>query len=305
MTDMKEKIRSMKQKKDAIILAHYYQRAEVQDVADFVGDSYYLSKMAVQSEQQTIIFCGVRFMAESAKLLSPQKTVRLPVRDAGCPMAAMADANKILALKQQHPDAVTVCYINSPASVKALCDVCVTSSNALEIIKKLPQRKVIFLPDQNLSAYIAGQCKEKEFIRYPGYCVVHNSVTAEDVLVLKEKHPGAPVAAHPECRPEVLAAADFIGSTEAILRFVHTSQAQECIIITEEGIRNALENQNSGKQFYFPEHMLCEDMKKTTLEDILRSFEDESTEIELDAQTMRAAAACLRQMHLLSCTDSN
>lgn len=299
-SEIEEKIKLLKQQKNAVILAHYYQRPEIQKIADFVGDSYYLSKMAMQAEQNLVLFCGVRFMAESAKLLSPQKTVKLPAANAGCPMADMADAQKVRVLKEQHPDAVVVCYINSSAEVKALCDVCVTSSNALDIIRKLPQNKVIFLPDQNLSSYIASLCAEKEFIIYPGYCIVHNRVMPEHILSLKEKHPGAPVVAHPECRKEVLALADFIGSTEAILRFARSSEQPELIIATEEGVRYALEQQSPGKRFFFPSvPMICENMKKTTLEDVLWALEDDTDEIIIDREIMQTAAECLRQMHVL------
>lgn len=296
------KITALKQQKNAVILAHFYQRPEIQQIADYVGDSYYLSKIARQVDQELIVFCGVHFMAESAKILSPHKKILLSAAQAGCPMANMARVEKILRLREKHPDAAVVCYINSTAEVKALCDVCVTSANALSIIRRLPQRKIIFLPDQNLSSYLAGQCPDKEFISYPGYCIVHHRVMPEFVLSLKQKHPHAPVAAHPECRKEVLVLADFIGSTGAILSYAGSSPATEVIIITEEGIRYELEKQNPRKNFYFPDQlpMICVNMKKTNLENVLWVLEDEANAIEIDGAIRRQAAGCLEKMHLLA-----
>ena len=300
MSDITERIIDLKQEKNAVILAHYYQCPEIQQIADFVGDSYYLSKRAQEVSQELIVFCGVRFMAESAKILSPHKKVLLPAADAGCPMADMADANRVNDLKKQHPDAVAVCYINSSVEVKALCDVCVTSSNALDIIRKLPERKIIFIPDQNLSSYIASKCPEKEFVIYPGYCIVHNRIMPEHITNLKNDHPNAPVAAHPECRKEVLALADYIGSTEGILRFVKSSPSSELIIVTEEGIRYVLEKQNPDKRFYFPEpSMICANMKKTSIENVLWALEDESNQISIDEDIRRLSLKCLQEMHRL------
>ena len=300
MTTIVEKIRRLKQEKNAVILSHYYQCPEVQQIADYVGDSYYLSKIAQEASQELIVFCGVRFMAESAKILSPHKKILLPAADAGCPMANMADVGEIQKLKQQHSDAAVVCYINTPVEVKALCDVCVTSSNALHIIRKIAHEKIIFLPDQNLSSYIANQCPEKEFIIYPGYCIVHHKILPEHIASLKMKHPDAPIAAHPECRKEVLAYADFIGSTEGILHYASASPSAELIIVTEEGIRYALEKRNPDKKFYFPDPpMICMNMKKTRLEDVLWALEDESTQIDIEESMRISALKCLQEMHRL------
>ena len=301
MDNIKSKIQSLKQEKNAIILAHYYQNPDIKQIADYVGDSYYLSKIAKEAKEDLIVFCGVKFMAESAKILSPQKKVLLPNADAGCPMADMADMGKILKLKEQHPDAAVVCYINSPVEVKALCDVCVTSSNAVDIISKMPQSKIIFLPDQNLCAYIASQCPDKEFITYPGYCIVHNEIIPEDILDLKECHPSAPVVAHPECRKEVLALADFIGSTAAMLEYATSSSCTELIIVTEEGLRYELEKLNPSKTFYFPTRtpMLCVNMKKTNLEDVLWTLEYGTNEILIDENIRQKAFSCLENMHRL------
>ena len=300
MNSIEERIKMLKQEKNAVILAHYYQCPEIQQIADYVGDSYYLSKIAKEVSQEMIVFCGVRFMAESAKILSPQKRVLLPVADAGCPMADMADTIKIKELKKQYPDAAVVCYINTSVEVKALCDVCVTSSNALDIIRKLPQGKIIFLPDRNLSVYIAGKCPEKEFVIYPGYCIVHNKIMPEHITELKIKHPNVPVAAHPECRKEVLAFADFVGSTGEILSYAKSSDSPELIIVTEEGIRHALEQQSPKKKFYFPNpQMICANMKKTTIENVLWALEDEADEIHIEEELRISALNCLKEMHRL------
>lgn len=193
----------MKTEKNALILAHYYQRPEIQEIADYVGDSYYLSKIAKDSPNKLIVFCGVKFMAESAKILSPEKTVLLPALDAGCPMADMADVDGLVELKEKHPDAAVVCYINSTSDVKALCDVTVTSSNALKVIKKLPQKKIIFLPDKNLGGYIAEQMPEKDFILWNGFCVTHKKISSENILKSKNAINDIVVLAHPECEKKL------------------------------------------------------------------------------------------------------
>ncbi|MCL2839547.1 MAG: quinolinate synthase NadA [Defluviitaleaceae bacterium] len=300
MDSIEERIKKLKQEKNAVILAHYYQCPEIQQIADYVGDSYYLSKIAKETGQELIIFCGVRFMAESAKIRSPHKKVLLPVADAGCPMADMADINKIKALRKQYPDGAVVCYINTSVEVKALCDVCVTSSNAFDIIRKLPERTIIFLPDRNLSAYIADKCPEKEFIIYPGYCIVHNKILPEHIMELKIKHPNVPVVAHPECRKEVLAFANFVGSTGEMLSYAKSSDSSELIVVTEEGIRYALEQQNPRKIFHFPyPQIICANMKKTTIENVLWALEDETTEIHIDEALRISALNCLNAMHRL------
>jgi quinolinate synthase len=294
-----EKIQSLKRAKDAIVLAHYYQNPEIKQIADAVGDSYALSRTAKESKEALIVFCGVKFMAESAKILSPHKKVLLPNADAGCPMANMAVAEKVSDMKAAYPDAAVVCYINSPVEVKALSDVCVTSSNAVDIISGLPQEQIIFLPDQNLSSYVASQCPGKKFIPYPGYCIVHDRVMPEEIQELKALHADAPVAAHPECRRGVLDLADFIGSTAGILKYASSSPCQEIIIVTEEGIRYELERQNPAKSFYFPGHvpMICENMKKTEIEHVLWALEYEENEIEIDETVRLRAFGCLEAMH--------
>jgi quinolinate synthase len=296
---MREKIQSLKHAKNAIILAHYYQEPEIKRIADAVGDSYALSKTAKESEETLIVFCGVRFMAESAKILSPHKKVLLPNADAGCPMANMAVAEKVTDMKARYPDAAVVCYINSPVEVKALSDVCVTSSNAVSIVSGLHQKQVIFLPDQNLASYVALQCPEKDVIPYPGYCIVHDRVMPEEIQELKALHPDAPVAAHPECRRVVLDLADFVGSTSGILKYAAESPSPELIIVTEEGIRYDLEQQSPSKRFYFPGRvpMICENMKKTALEHVMWALEYEESEIEIEEAVRQKAFGCLEAMH--------
>ncbi|MCL2677530.1 MAG: quinolinate synthase NadA [Clostridiales bacterium] len=301
MRALTEKVSALKKEKNALILAHYYQPAEIQELADFTGDSYYLSKTAKEARESLIVFCGVRFMAESAKALAPQKMILLPVAGASCPMADMAVLEEIETLKRLHPAAALVCYINSPARVKALCQVCVTSANAEKIIPALPEREIIFLPDKNLGAFLAGKFPDKKFINYPGYCPVHQDVKTEEILRLKNAHPGAPVAAHPECTQETLALADFVGGTEAILRFAKAAPEKEMIIVTEEGLRYALEKQNPRKNFHFPQPpMLCQDMKKTGSQDVLLALERESGQIALEEGMRLGALRCLEEMLRLS-----
>ncbi|MCL2816763.1 MAG: quinolinate synthase NadA [Clostridiales bacterium] len=301
MQALAEKIAALKKKKGALILAHYYQSAEIQEIADHVGDSYYLAKAAAEAPQSLIVFCGVRFMAESAKVLAPEKKILLPAADASCPMADMADLAEIEELKRRFPQAAVVCYINSPVTVKALCHVCVTSANALKIIPALPQKEIIFLPDKNLGAFLAGKFPDKKFINYPGYCPVHQDVRPEEILRLKNAYPGAPAAAHPECAQETLALADFIGGTEAILRFAKDAPQREMIIVTEEGLRHVLEKQNPEKKFHFPQPpMICEDMKKTRPKDVLLALDQENAPIEVEEGLRVRALRCLREMLRLS-----
>lgn len=305
MISITEKIKHLKREKNVLVLAHYYQHPEVKEIADYVGDSYELSRQAMQAPQQQIVFCGVRFMAESAKVLSPKKKILLSNADAGCPMADMAIPEKVLQLQAQYPDAASVCYINSPIEVKALCDVCVTSGNAVDIISHLPQKQILFLPDQNLAGFVAAQCPEKEIIRYPGYCIVHNRISSEDIREMMRSHPKAKVIAHPECRDEVTALADFVGSTKALLGYVDHSEHMEFIIVTEEGLRYELEQHNPDKKFYFPERMpmICTNMKKTDLEDVLWALaedNEENTEIHVNEEIRLRALGCMEKMHALT-----
>lgn len=297
----KEEILRLKKEKNAIILAHYYQLPEIQEIADEIGDSYYLSEVASKCPEKIIVFCGVKFMAESAKILSPDKTVLLPVLDAGCPMAEMADAEGVQKLKEENPDALVVCYINSTAEVKALCDVSVTSSSAEKIFRNIDNKKIIFLPDRNLGAYLASKFPEKEFILWDGFCVTHARVRPEDIEKLKEKHPDAEVLVHPECDPSVWKLADYIGSTSGILKHASESHAKNFIIVTEEGILHEMKKQNPDKNFYIPGgSMICSNMKKTTLKDVYESILYCKNKIELEEDLRMRAYKSLMNMHRLS-----
>ena len=300
-TDIREKILELKKEKNAIILAHLYQRPEIQEIADATGDSYYLSKVARDCEQDVIVFCGVRFMAESAKILSPQKTVLLPVLDAGCPMADMADTEGVKKLKEQHPDATVVCYINSTTEVKALCDVSVTSSSADKIISNIESDEIIFLPDRNLGGYIAERFPEKKFILWNGFCITHVRVEPEEVIELKESIEDALVLAHPECEKEIRDLADFIGSTSHIIDYATSSDKKNFIVVTEEGILYELKKRNPDKNFYIPGgSMICQNMKKTTLEDVYNSLLHMQHNITIDEEIRVKALKSLERMHELS-----
>lgn len=251
-TNLKTKINHLKKERNTIILAHYYQRPEVQDIADAVGDSYYLSKIAKNCSESTILFCGVKFMAESAKILSPNKTVLLPVIEAGCPMADMISKKDVLNLRKTHPDANVVCYINSSADVKSVSDVCCTSSNAINIIKNLPEKKIIFIPDKNLGEYIQSQIPDKELILWKGFCITHKKVELEEIKKIKNLHTNIKVLCHGECEKEIRNASDFIGSTGDIIKFATESNDKKFLIVTEEGVLHQLKIKNPEKKFLFP-----------------------------------------------------
>lgn len=297
----KQRIKRLKKKKNAVIVAHSYQPMEIQELADIVGDSLQLSKYCAEDAAQTIIFCGVLFMAESAKILSPGKKVLLPEIDAGCPMADMADAEALKKMKTLHPDAAVVCYINSSAAVKAESDICCTSSNAVKIVKSVPNKKIIFVPDKNLGAYVASMVPEKEIILWEGFCPVHNRLTAEQVVKMKNLHPSAKVVAHPECIGEVLAEADFIGSTKKIIEYVMESSEQEFIIATEKGVVDRLKIMAPKKNVLLADTaMVCKNMKKITPEKVLNALKNDIYEINLDKETIKAAGRCLQKMMDLS-----
>jgi len=293
-----ERITQLKKEKDAVILAHYYVPDEVQAIADFVGDSYYLSKKATETPKKTILFCGVSFMGESTKILNPEKTVLMPDAKADCPMAHMVSVEKIQEIRKQYEDLAVVCYINSTAEIKAHADVCVTSSNAIQIVSSLSQKNIFFIPDQNLAHYIADQMPEKNFIYNDGYCPIHQAISAKDVLACKKKHPSAKVLVHPECRPEVVFLADYAGSTSGIIDFATEDNATEFIICTEEGIGYALRNQNPNKFFFFPrEDQICRDMKLITLEKIISVLETGENAMELEQTITEKAIHSLKRMH--------
>ena len=291
------KIIQLKKEKNVFIMAHYYQKLEVQDIADVVGDSYALATLAQDAKQDTIILCGVRFMAESVKILNPDKTVYLSSADAGCPMADMVTPEDVINLRRQYPEAAVVCYVNSSAAVKAVSDVCCTSSSAVRIAKAIPQRQIIFVPDQNLGAYVAAQVPEKEVILFDGYCPTHHRVTGNDLRLAKEAHPNAAVLVHPECREEVLKGADYIGSTAGILDFAMKTDASELLIGTEIGVIDILQRKLPNKKIYaLKSAFVCPNMKKTGLEDVLYCLEGKAAPINLSSDEMNAARASLERM---------
>lgn len=298
--DLKDKILKIKKDKGAIILAHYYQRPEIQDIADAVGDSYYLSKIAKDCSENIIVFCGVKFMAESAKILSPEKTVLLPAFDAGCPMADMANPNDILTLKDKHPNAKVVCYINSSAEVKAVSDICCTSSNAVNIINNLQEDEIIFLPDKNLGEYVQQQVRNKKIILWNGFCITHKKVPAEEILRAKKLHPDIKVLVHPECEKSVRELADFLGSTGQIINFVNNSTDKKFLICTEEGVLHKIKLKNKDKEFYIPNGgMTCINMKKTYLNNVYESLLNMEYAIEIDENIRKKAYKALINMHEL------
>lgn len=265
-----EEIKQLKLEKDAVLLAHYYVPAEVQEIADYVGDSFYLSKVASKLTNKVLVFCGVSFMGESGKLLNPDKAVLMPDASADCPMAHMVTKAEIDDVRARYEDLAVVCYINSTAEIKSWSDVCVTSANAVQIVKKLPNQNILFIPDKNLGRYVAEQVPEKNVMLVKGYCPVHEEMKAKEIQELKQLHPLAEVLAHPECNASVLSIADYIGSTTGILKQAAASNAKEFIIATEIGVRYELEKQNPKKTFYFPKtEPVCMDMKKITLDGIL------------------------------------
>ncbi|ELC8450016.1 quinolinate synthase NadA [Clostridium perfringens] len=298
--DIRDEILKLKKEKGAIILAHYYQIPEIQEIADYVGDSYYLSKIAKDCEENIIVFCGVKFMAESAKILSPEKTVILPVMEAGCVMADMATADGLAKLKEEHPNAKVVCYINSSTEVKALSDVCCTSSNAENIINNLEEKEIIFLPDRNLGSYIQEKTPDKKFILWNGFCIVHEAIQKEEILRLKSEHKGILTVAHPECSKEIRDISDFIGSTSEIINFVNNSSNKKFIIITEEGVLHQLRKNGEEKEFYIPYgKMVCRNMKMTTLKDLYESLLKMENKIEIDEDLRLKAYNSLKNMHKL------
>ncbi len=300
--DLQRKVRKLAEEKRAVILAHYYQRPEVQDVADFIGDSLELSRKAAETDADIIVFCGVRFMCETAKILNPTKKVLHPNPESGCPMADMVTAEQVRLLRKKHPDATFVAYINTTAEVKAEVDVCVTSANAVKVIKKLPAKKIVFLPDQALGGWIAKQIPEKEFVLWRGFCPPHFEFTAKEVLKLKEKYPDAKIAVHPECHPKVVELADFVGSTSQILKYATTVNAKRVIVITEVGLKYTLQKKNPEKEYIFPESMnycgtvYCCTMKGITLPKVYETLKNETNEVILPKDIMERARKPIERM---------
>ncbi len=295
--DIIQKILQLKKEKNAVIVAHNYQVDDVQEIADMVGDSFALSKYCTSVESQVIVFCGVHFMAESAKILSPHKTVLLPEADAGCPMADMITAEALREEKRKYKDAAVVCYINSTAEVKAESDICCTSSNALKIVEAINKKDIIFVPDQNLGSYIAKAVPDKNIILWKGFCVTHHRVKVSDVQKIKELHPDALLLIHPECRPELVDMADFVGSTKQIIDFAHKSEAEKFIIGTEMGVLYKLKKDSPDKMFYLmAPGLLCPNMKKTSLRSIYEALDKMQNKIELDEDIRLKAKKALDRM---------
>lgn len=296
--DIQDEIIKLKKEKDICILAHSYQAREIVEVADFVGDSFQLSVMATKAPQKTVIMCGVRFMAETVKILSPEKTVYLANPIAGCPMAEQMDKELIEAVKRQYPDYTVVAYINTTAELKTICDVCVTSSSAVKIVDKIPNNNILFIPDCNLGAYVAEQLPNKNIKLLQGGCPIHACVTVADVQKAKERYPNALLLVHPECVPEVVKKADFVGSTSAIMEYAQASDKKEFIIGTEISIAEHLQYMCPDKKFYFlSKKLICPNMKSTSLIDVLNCVNGDGGEvINLDDETIISARKCIDRM---------
>jgi len=298
MENIIQKIQKLKRKRQAVILAHNYQRPEVQDIADFVGDSLGLSIQAASTDAKVIVFCGVHFMAETAKIFSPEKTVLLQDPDAGCPMADMITGEQLRELKARHPGAKVLCYVNTSAEVKAECDLCCTSANAVTMVREVLKgaKEIIFAPDQYLAAYVAEQTG-RSFITWHGFCPTHAKILPEDVEREKALHPNAVFIAHPECRPAVTHLADKVASTEGMCRYVQETPATEIIVGTEVGIIHRMKKENPEKVFYpVSELAVCPNMKRTTLEKVLWSLEDNVHEVNPSAEIARRAYASIERM---------
>lgn len=295
--NMVKKVEALKKEKDVVILAHYYVDGEVQEIADYVGDSYYLAKMATKVTQKNILFCGVSFMGESAKILNPEKKVIMADSNADCPMAHMVTLEKIAQVREDYEDLAVVAYVNSTAEIKTASDVCVTSSNALNVVRKMPQKNIFFVPDNNLGRYVAEQLPEKNFIFNDGFCHVHKGITLENVLEAKKQRPNAVVLTHPECTMDVLEVSDFIGSTSEIIDFATKSQADEFLICTETGVFYELMQKNPDKKFYSVDHrQFCPNMKLVTMDKVLDALTNMSSEVILPEEVMRKALAPLQKM---------
>ena len=294
---MDKQIEKLKSDKNAVILAHYYAPEEAQRVADFVGDSFYLAKVAKKTDADIIVFCGVSFMGESAKILNPDKKVLMPDLTADCPMAHMVKPGIIDEMRNKFSDLAVVCYINSTAELKCQSDVCVTSSNAVKIVKSLPNKNIFFIPDRNLGRFVAEQVPEKNIIINDGCCPIHAAITKEQLQAVKKDHPDAEILTHPECEPEVLEISNYIGSTADIIDYANKSDKKEFIICTEDGVNFKLKSDNPDKMFYFVSPApCCKDMKLNTLENILSVLEKEDKVVEIDEATRLAALVPLDRM---------
>ncbi len=298
MEDFAEEIQRLKKERNAVILAHNYTRGEVQDVADYTGDSLELARRATQVDADVIVFCGVYFMAETAAILNPGKTVLIPDETAGCPMADMITGEQLRELKAKHPGAKAVCYVNSTAEVKAECDMCVTSGNAEKVMKTFPpEQEILFVPDQHLGGHISGLLN-RTYVLWPGYCPTHQAITPAGIAAARAAHPGAPVLVHPECAKPVREAADHALSTGGMCKFARESEFKDIIVGTEVGILHRLREENPEKRFWpVNERMTCPNMKKTTLENLAASLREMKTRVvvpeEIATRARRAIEAML------------
>ncbi len=292
-----EKIQQLKKEKNAIILAHYYVPDEVQAVADYIGDSFFLSKVARETTAEIIVLCGVSFMGESAAILNPDKKVLMPDLQADCAMAHMVELEKIAEYREMYEDLAVVCYINSTAEIKTHSDVCVTSANAVKVVRNLPNKHIFFIPDGNLGRYVKEQLPDKEILLNDGYCPIHAAVQKEDVLEQKRKHPDAKFLVHPECTKEILDLADYIGSTSGIIRFVAEDGGEEYIIGTETGVFYELQKENPEKRFYtMQKPPVCADMKSITLPKVLEVLEKENHVVTVEETVRQKALLPLERM---------
>ncbi|MGE5528984.1 MAG: quinolinate synthase NadA [Patescibacteria group bacterium] len=297
MASLLAEIGRLRRERRAVILAHNYQPDAIQDLADIVGDSLALSQAAAKNEAEVIVFCGVHFMAETAAILAPQKTVLLPAPDAGCPLAEMAEPEAVAAARAEHPGAAVVAYVNTTAAVKAVSDYCCTSSNAVRVVRAVPNREIVFLPDQNLGHYVASQVPEKKIHIWPGFCRTHHRVRAEDVAKVRESHPDAPILVHPECPPAVVALADFVGSTAEIIAKAKKVKERTLIIGTEMGVLHQLKRDNPGKTFYLlTPGLVCPNMKRTSVEQVAACLRELSPRVTVPEPVAGLARRALDRM---------
>jgi quinolinate synthase len=297
MNDLTKKIKELKNSMDAVILAHNYQVSEVQLIADYLGDSLELSKIAAKTKNQIIVFAGVKFMAETAKILSPDKTVLLPRLDAGCPMADMITLDELRELKAKHPNALVVTYVNSTAEIKAESDICCTSANAVNIVKNIEAKEVIFIPDRNLGSYIQSLVPDKKITLFEGYCYVHNRIKKEEITLTKEKYPEAKIMVHPEVPMEVIKMADEVLSTSGMLKFAKESKAKTFIVATEQGLLERMGRENPDKEFLPAlKPKICSNMKRTSLEDVYDALNEKKYEIIISPEISKRAVSALNKM---------
>jgi quinolinate synthase len=294
--ELKERIVQLKKERNAIILAHYYQRDEIQEVADFRGDSFLLAQKAASTDADVIVFCGVHFMGESAKILAPNKTVLIPDERAGCPMADMVNVDGLRALKKQHPNAKVVAYINTSADVKSETDICCTSANAIKVIESVDSEEIIWVPDKNLGDYVS-KFTDKKMIIWEGYCNTHDMLTVKDVEEMRAQYPNAQFVVHPECRPEVVKLGDFVGSTTAIIKYCKESDCQEFIVGTEDGTGYQLRLDSPNKTFHFAtKYLVCPNMKVNNLKKVVKCLETNQPQVYVPPQVADKARSSLERM---------